>query len=238
MSTKKKAILLGVIVVAIGIVTVFLGSKIQINKTESAIDNIGLVTINSGSDIITAENLYNKLTDSQKGKVKNYSVLTSARYSFNKIKLVYDGIESLSNDDYIGASFVFENYEKLSFYEKTQITNFHKLEYYFCKEDGCTEIVRSPYGYEYCYVHRCKSIACQNGKRKLSDYCSEHACAVSNCSEEKRSSGNYCWQHRCQFVLCTNQVSGYSSYCSSHQCAVSWCTNGRTLLSIYCYAHD
>ena len=47
---------------------------------------IGTVTKNSGTKIITAENAYNVLTDTQKALVKYYSTLLTARRQYNELR--------------------------------------------------------------------------------------------------------------------------------------------------------
>lgn len=58
------------------------------NKAQEVItliDNIGTVTLNSGSAITSAENAYNALTSEQKSLVTNYSTLVTARNTYEQL---------------------------------------------------------------------------------------------------------------------------------------------------------
>jgi len=79
------AIIVGVI--AIGLLVYFLcfyKSK-AVRETEAAIDSIGEVTLDSGSIIEDAEQMYGALTDKEKGQVENLRVLEDARDEYTEL---------------------------------------------------------------------------------------------------------------------------------------------------------
>lgn len=60
----------------------------EVSKAETLIENIGEISLDSEQSIIEAEMYYETLTDDEKSKVSNYSVLLEARETYNQ--LVYD----------------------------------------------------------------------------------------------------------------------------------------------------
>ena len=91
---KKLAILITFIVVVVGVLGSIAGCSIynavkanqiaENNKNKAQyvvnlIDNLGQITLDSGTSILTAENAYNALTQEQKNLVTNYDTLASAR---------------------------------------------------------------------------------------------------------------------------------------------------------------
>ena len=65
-------------------------SQTKVNNCIAAINAIGTVTINSGTAITNAENLYAALTSSEKSQVTNYTTLTAARAAYNALVAAND----------------------------------------------------------------------------------------------------------------------------------------------------
>lgn len=60
--------------------------ELRIQQVISAIDAIGTVTLNSKTAIDNAQNLYNKLNESEKKSINNYNVLTQAQQTYTSLQ--------------------------------------------------------------------------------------------------------------------------------------------------------
>lgn len=88
-----------------------------VKNTKSAIDAIGTVTLDSESAILKAENLYNSLSDSEKGDITNYRVLEAARSAYDDLKELDDNtIKNFEKLDASGAN-LFEDTSFDEWYE-------------------------------------------------------------------------------------------------------------------------
>lgn len=67
-----------------------------------AIDNIGTVTVASESQIVKAQSIYNKLSDTEKAKVTNYSTLETALATFAALS-DYSAIVGTDGKDFTGS---------------------------------------------------------------------------------------------------------------------------------------
>lgn len=193
---KKKIVCMLIVlsILLVGGTSFVLYNNYEIKNVEKAIEEIGFVSVMSEKEIIFAEEMYEKLSKKQKEKVENYYTLKNARYSFDNIKYVYDGISALNVDDVLfvsNAQRIYNAYQKLSFSEKSQITNLSELEKYFCQESSCNNITTD----KYCYNHKCRY--CEKLRVHYlywRDYCSEHLCKKSNCNNGTYF-GGYCIMH-------------------------------------------
>lgn len=70
----------------------------SVRDVESAINEIGAVTLNSEESITKAERMYDFLTDSEKSLVENKGILVEARYAYDK--LYTDKIYSTAKEAY------------------------------------------------------------------------------------------------------------------------------------------
>lgn len=70
----------------------------SVSDVESAIDAIGTVTLESRSDIETAEMMYEGLSDSAKGKVGNYSKLKAAIDEYDRLVTAVENAEDAINE--------------------------------------------------------------------------------------------------------------------------------------------
>ncbi len=68
-----------------------------------AIDNIGTVTLASESQIVKAQSIYNKLSDTEKAKVTNYSTLETALATFAALS-DYSAIVGTDGKDFTGSA--------------------------------------------------------------------------------------------------------------------------------------
>ena len=93
------------------------------------IDSLGVITLDSESLIVDAEQSYSQLTGTQKNSITNYSTLTAARSKYNVlvvIKLIDDiGTVSLDSEDEIVAAE--SAYSSLTYTQKNQVTNYSTL---------------------------------------------------------------------------------------------------------------
>ena len=71
--------------------------NVEVDRVISLINQIGEVDLDSEPRIIEAEEAYNKLSDSQKEKVTNYSVLVEARETYDQLAFL-DREEKTKND--------------------------------------------------------------------------------------------------------------------------------------------
>lgn len=82
------------------------GKSEEVKATEAAIAAIGDVTLDSGDAIIAARGMYNELSDEDKAKVENSSVLTAAEASYEETV-----INNIANAD-VGDVVKFGAYEQ------------------------------------------------------------------------------------------------------------------------------
>ncbi len=103
-------------------------------KTRRLIDAIGEVTLDSGEAIAAANEAYGKLTDAEKEKVTNYSVLEAANKAYGElmgniasVELAIDSIGSVTADSGDAIKDAREKYDELSDIEKAKVKNIDKL---------------------------------------------------------------------------------------------------------------
>ena len=93
------------------------------------IDSLGVITLDSETLIVDAEQSYSQLTGTQKNAISNYSTLTAARSQYNVlvvIKLIDDiGTVSLDSKDEIDAAE--SACSSLNYTQKNQVTNYSTL---------------------------------------------------------------------------------------------------------------
>ena len=99
----------------------------------AAIDNIGIVTIDSENLISNAQDLYDHLNEEQKKNVDNYGNLVSAREEFNELKagIVDDLILSIGNVTLNSEEAITEArkaYDKLTDAQKMKVQHYDSLE--------------------------------------------------------------------------------------------------------------
>lgn len=127
-------IIAAVLVVAVAVVGVTIGwNTIRVNEVESAIDQIGLVTMESSGLIKSAELAYDELNDKQKESVENYTVLQDARAE-------YDRLEGLVNE----AVTAIEDIGKVSLSSKAKIEKARKA-FNALEPDNLTEYAAEEY---------------------------------------------------------------------------------------------
>lgn len=108
------------------------GKSEQVEKVESAISDIGTVTLDSESLIVAAEELYNALPAEEKGDVENYSKLEDARTTYNKIavenvKSLIDAIGEVTIDSATAIEAAKTAYNALSSDLQKEISNYDKI---------------------------------------------------------------------------------------------------------------
>lgn len=199
MKKKKICVLIILLILVIVVISLVLYNNYRNNEkiknVENAIYNIGTVTVSSESKIVAAEKMYEELSDDLKYELKNsYDTLKYIRISFDRIKSVYEDIDLLEPGSTLfvnEAQHIYDAYQRLSADEKLQITNFNKLEEYFCDEISCNKIAAN----KYCGIHKC--LYCENIRvydTTWKYYCSEHLCKVKNC-DNRALSGDFCIIH-------------------------------------------
>lgn len=119
-------------------------------ETDSLIEKIGDVTIDSGSAIETAEKSYDELTDDEKALVKKYDVLTAARSAYDtllaekenaeEIAKEIDGIGDVTLDKKDSIETISGKYQALSDTAKSYITNYDTLKE---KEDTLNQMIET-----------------------------------------------------------------------------------------------
>lgn len=144
--THKKAVPLKKICIVIAIILFILAcfllfflsnrlndeEKADVNKVIVAINNIEEVQINSDSEIVEAENLYNALSKKCQRHVKNHKELLSAREKFNNLKaeettelITQIGTVTLDNQDTVEKAN--KAFESLSDEQKQLVNNADEL---------------------------------------------------------------------------------------------------------------
>ena len=91
-----------------------------------AIDNIGTITVNSGSIIAVAQTLYDGLTSAQKLKILNYSTLTDANVVYSVVAQI-GAIGSVSSDSLTSIETAEAAYDNLTATQQTKVSNYSTL---------------------------------------------------------------------------------------------------------------
>ncbi|MCR5706116.1 MAG: hypothetical protein K6G48_04915, partial [Acholeplasmatales bacterium] len=107
--------------------------SLAVDALIAKIDTIGTVTLDSESLIVTCENMYSQLDDSQKASVTNYSTLTAARATLNSLIAVNEVESALADIDTSTATVselaaVVADYDALTATEQASVTQTTKLE--------------------------------------------------------------------------------------------------------------
>ncbi len=135
----KKEILVKRIVAFVLVATLTVGicacKSSDVKAVESLIDEIGTVTFDSDESITNAENQYAALSDSDKNKVENYSVLENAREEYDNLFVnihnvedAIDAIGSVDIDSENSINYAEDAYRNLSSDEQALVNNLDILE--------------------------------------------------------------------------------------------------------------
>lgn len=204
MFKKKKLNVMILIIVSVVCITLsvfFFWSKCKIDKTVKVIEDIEF-TCQDDSKIIYAEKLYDKLLAFQKKYVDNYDDLKLERRNYTRVNDLYNRIESIDkiDDDVnftIEVNFAKNTYDALDYANRIKITNYQKLENYFCKVPNCENAVSNKSS-SYCGTHSCIYFGCNEIKvhnMYWYYYCEKHICKYPNCNS-MRTVGDYCIIHK------------------------------------------
>ena len=135
MFTKRKAVLISVLLILAFIFTACRSEAAK--KADDLINDIGTVSLDSGSAIESAEEAVDHLSDEEKESLKNYTILTEARKTYDdlvdkeNVRKVMEAIDSLnleSENDYSQIQAVENMFNQLEERLKTQVKNYDKLE--------------------------------------------------------------------------------------------------------------
>ncbi len=88
------------------------GKSEEVKAVESAIESIGAVTIDSGEKIEAVRNSYDMLSDENKAKVENFSMLTEAEAQYAKIAPVHLTVDNIN--EYLNFNFSYSDVERSS----------------------------------------------------------------------------------------------------------------------------
>lgn len=87
------------------------GKSQQVKDAESAINEIGNVSLESGRKIVAAERLYTQLSEKEREKVENRSKLFEARDTYDEYQQAYQQAENYTaKGDYFDAICIFAKY--------------------------------------------------------------------------------------------------------------------------------
>ena len=172
----KRTILLFCVVLAIAFSLSACKSE-QVKEVEKKIDNIGTITLDSGSEISEIEEEYNKLSEEEKAQVENAQKLTDSKNKYSELKKkesekrvdnvvkLIDAIGNytpqnekedkdyeLSKKNYEKVKKAYDAYEKLTDEEKEKVTNYSTLskavEYFKTLNEGLELFGASPFVFD------------------------------------------------------------------------------------------